>query len=199
LQKQLVFHFEFKMNTEVNKALAIIEQGGIILYPTDTVWGLGCDATNEAAVQKIFAIKERAESKSLVMLLPDVKSVFNFVADPYPDLMGLLDSFDRPTTVIYPQAIGIAANALPTDGSVAIRVTADPFCKMLLKRLKKPLVSTSANISGMPAPQTFATIDERIKSRVDYIVDHRQEETEATAPSRIIKIGDDGSIKVIRE
>lgn len=199
MKKQLVFHFEFTMNTEVNKALAIIEQGGIILYPTDTVWGLGCDATNEAAVQKIFAIKERAESKSLVMLLPDVKSVFNFVADPYPDLMGLLNSFDRPTTVIYPQAIGIAANALPADGSVAIRVTADPFCKTLLKRLKKPLISTSANISGDPAPKTFAEIDERIKSRVDYIVNHRQEEAETAMPSRIIKIEDNGDISIIRD
>lgn len=199
MKKQLVFHFEFKMNTEVNKALEIIEQGGVILYPTDTVWGLGCDATNETAVQKIFAIKERAESKSLVMLLPDVKSVFNFVADPYPDLIGLLNSFDRPTTVIYPQAIGIAANALPVDGSVAIRVTADPFCKTLLKRLRKPLISTSANISGEPAPGTFAEIDERIKSRVDYIVNHRQEETETAMPSRIIKIEDSGTITVIRE
>lgn len=187
------------MNTEVNKALEIIEQGGVILYPTDTVWGIGCDATNEAAVQRVFAIKERAESKSLVMLLPDVKSVFNFVADPYPDLMGLLASFDRPTTVIYPQAIGIAANALPEDSSVAIRVTADPFCKTLLKRLKKPLISTSANISGEPAPKTFSEIDVRIKSRVDYIVNHRQEETEAAAPSRIIKIEDDGSITIIRD
>lgn len=187
------------MNTEVNKALEIIEQGGVILYPTDTVWGIGCDATNEAAVQRVFAIKERAESKSLVMLLPDVKSVFNFVADPYPDLMGLLGSFDRPTTVIYPQAIGLAANALPEDSSVAIRVTADPFCKTLLKRLKKPLISTSANISGEPAPKTFAEIDTRIKSRVDYIVNHRRKETEGAAPSRIIKIEDDGSITVIRD
>lgn len=199
MKKQLVFHFEVTMNTEVNKALEVIEQGGVILYPTDTVWGLGCDATNEAAVQKIFTIKERAESKSLVMLLPDVKSVFNFVADPYPDLMGLLNSFDRPTTVIYPQAIGIAANALPGDGSVAIRVTADPFCKTLLKRLKKPLISTSANISGDPAPKTFAEIDECIKSRVDYIVNHRQAEIESAVPSRIIKIEDDGRVTVIRE
>ncbi len=186
------------MNEAINKALAIIEQGGVILYPTDTVWGLGCDATNEAAVQKIFDIKQRAESKSFVMLLPDVKSVFNFVANPHPDLMGLLQSFKKPTTVIYAQAVGIANNALPADGSVAIRVTTDPFCKTLLKRFKKPLISTSANISGAPAPQTFQEIDERIKSQVDYIVEHRQEELEPGTPSTIVKIDDEGKIIIIR-
>lgn len=186
------------MNTAVNKALAIIEQGGVILYPTDTVWGLGCDATNEAAVRKIFQIKQRSESKSLVILLPDVRSVFNYVADPYPDLMGLLRRFERPTTVIYPQAIGIAANALPEDGSVAIRVTSDPFCKTLLRRMKRPLISTSANISGAPTPKTFAQIDERIRSGVDHIVEHRQDETEEALPSSIIKIDDGGNVIIIR-
>jgi L-threonylcarbamoyladenylate synthase len=186
------------LNEEVNKALAIVAAGGVILYPTDTVWGLGCDAANEAAVKRIFEIKERAESKSLVMLLPDVKSVFNFVADPYPDLMGLLQSFDSPTTVIYPQAIGIASNALPADGSVAIRITSEPFCKTLLKRLKKPLVSTSANISGSPAPGNFSEITREVKSRVDYIVNYRQDELIHAQPSKIVKIAEDGSLLVIR-
>lgn len=187
------------LNDEVNKALEVIEAGGVILYPTDTVWGLGCDATNEAAVKRVFEIKERAESKSLVMLLPDVKSVFNFVADPYPDLMGLLQSFDRPTTVIYPQAIGIASNALPADGSVAIRVTSEPFCKTLLKRMKKPLVSTSANISGETTAATFKEIAAAIKQRVDYIVDYRRDDDTQVKPSTIIKIDEDGQVSVIRE
>lgn len=186
------------MNTAVNQAIEVLSSGGLILYPTDTVWGIGCDATNEAAVQKVFALKQRDDSKSLIILLPDVKSVFNYVASPLPDLMGLLGSFDRPTTVIYPQAVGLAANAIHSDGTVAIRVTADPFCKTLLKRYKKPLVSTSANISGMPTAQFFKDIDPRIVNGVDYVVPLRQDEMEIHAPSRIIKLAEDGAIEVIR-
>ncbi|RQO32664.1 threonylcarbamoyl-AMP synthase [Taibaiella sp. KBW10] len=186
------------MNAVVNRAIEVLSAGGLILYPTDTVWGIGCDATNEAAVQKIFALKQRADSKSLIILLPDVKSVFNYVANPLPDLVGLLNTFDRPTTVIYPQAVGLAGNAIHSDGTVAIRVTADAFCKTLLKRYKKPIVSTSANVSGKPTPQVFTDIEEHIKKGVDYIAEYRQEETTIHAPSRIIRWLEDGSIVVIR-
>lgn len=207
LQRRLSFlgvfcyinQYHLCMNAEVNKALAVLEAGGTILYPTDTVWGLGCDATNEAAVQKLFDIKERPAEKSFVILLPDVKSVLAYVANPVPDLMGLLKSFERPTTVVYPQAVGIAAAALPADGSAAIRVTADPFCKMLLKRFKKPIIATSANISGAPTPRFFAEVSDEIKQRVDYIVQHRQDDREMNAPSRIVKIHEDGSMTVIRD
>ncbi len=187
------------LNIEVNRALEVIQNGGVILYPTDTVWGLGCDASNEEAVSKIFKIKERIESKSLVMLLPDIKSVFKYVAHPYPDLEGLLGSFDRPTTVIYQQALGIASNALPEDESVAIRIVKEPFCKMLLRRMNAPLISTSANISGQPTPKTFREIDAEVKARVDYIVGYRQDDLGIASPSRIIKLDEQGNIIIIRE
>lgn len=186
------------LNTEVNKALAVLERGGCILYPTDTVWGLGCDATNEEAVRKIFKIKEREESKSLVILLPDVPSIFNYVADPYPNLKNLLQHFDRPTTVIYQQAKGIASNALPAEKSVAIRVVNEPFCKLLLERMNKPLISTSANISGQVAPRIFTEIEPIIKNRVDYIVQYRQDDHKIARPSRIIKLDELGNIIILR-
>ncbi|WP_222164762.1 L-threonylcarbamoyladenylate synthase [Edaphocola aurantiacus] len=187
------------MNADVNRAIEVLSAGGLILYPTDTVWGIGCDATNDEAVKKVFALKQRDDRKSLIILLPDAKSVFNYVANPIPDLLGLLESFDRPTTVIYPQAIGLAEHAVHADGTVAIRVTNDPFCKTLLKRYKKPIVSTSANISGMPTAPLFTDIDVRIKEGVDYVVTHRQDDTAIQPPSRIVKWEEDGSITIIRD
>jgi L-threonylcarbamoyladenylate synthase len=187
------------MNTEVNKALQIIEDGGIILYPTDTIWGIGCDATNAAAIKKIYDLKQRDDSKSLIILLAEAKDIFQYVANPHPDIIHIIKEFDRPTTVIYEQAIGLPDNLVSKDGSIAIRITKDPFCKSLIKRLRKPLISTSANISGMLSPQTFDQIDDAIKNGVDYIVDHRKEEQNVVPPSRILKIFSDGSINVIRE
>lgn len=187
------------MNTEINKALAVLQQGGILLYPTDTIWGLGCDATNETAVRKIYGIKERDDAKSLIILLAEAKDLFRYVANPHPDIVSIVQAFDRPTTVIYEQAIGLPDNLVNKDGSIAIRVTKDPFCKSLVKRLKKPLVSTSANISGAPSPMSFADIDPVLKSKVDYAVDHRREEQNNVPPSRILRIKEDGSITVIRD
>ena len=183
---------------EVNKALKVLELGGLILYPTDTVWGIGCDATNTAAVKKVYDLKQRADSKSLIVLLPDAKSVFQYVADPFPDLIGLLKQFKRPTTVVYPQAIGLPENLVNEDGSIAIRVVNDPFCKALLKRLKRPLVSTSANISGSPTATHFAAIDARIKKGVDYVVDWRREETDTVPPSSIVRMHKNGELELIR-
>lgn len=187
------------MNTEINKALAVIEAGGIILYPTDTIWGLGCDATNAAAIQKIYAAKERDDAKSLIILLAEAKEIFRYVANPHPDIVSMVQGFERPTTVIYEQAIGLPDNLVNKDGSIAIRVTRDPFCKSLIKRMKKPLVSTSANISGAASPVSFAAIDPLLKSRVDYEVDYRREEQNDSPPSRILRINTDGSILVIRD
>lgn len=187
------------MNTEINKTLAVLESGGIILYPTDTIWGIGCDATNAAAVRKIYEAKERDDAKSLIILLAEAKDVFRYVANPHPDIVSMIFAFERPTTVIYEQAIGLPDNLVNQDGSIAIRVTRDPFCKSLIKRLKRPLVSTSANISGAPSPASFATIDPVLKGRVDYIVDHRREEETAAPPSRILRIQADGSTTVIRD
>ncbi len=186
------------MNTEINKALEVLHAGGLLLYPTDTIWGIGCDATNTAAVKHIYTLKQRDDAKSLIVLLAEAKDIFKYVANPHPDIVGIIGEFDRPTTVIYEQAIGLPDNLVNQDGSIAIRVTRDPFCKSLIKRLKKPLVSTSANISGEPSPTSFARIAQEIKDGVDYIVDHRRDEETAVPPSRILRIHADGSIVVIR-
>jgi L-threonylcarbamoyladenylate synthase len=186
------------MNTEINKALEVLNAGGLLLYPTDTIWGIGCDATNGAAIKRIYALKQRDDAKSLIVLLAEAKDIFKYVANPHPDIVGVISAFDRPTTVIYEQAIGLPDNLVNQDGSIAIRVTKDPFCKSLIKRLKKPLVSTSANISGEPSPASFAGIAQEIKDGVDYIADYRRDEETAVAPSRILRIQADGSIIVIR-
>jgi L-threonylcarbamoyladenylate synthase len=185
------------MNTEINKALEILNAGGLLLYPTDTIWGIGCDATNAAAIKRIYRLKQRDDAKSLIILLAEAKDIFKYVANPHPDIVGMISTFDRPTTVIYEQAIGLPDNLVNQDGSIAIRVTKDPFCKSLVKRLKKPLVSTSANISGQASPGSFAEIAQEIKDGVDYIADHRKEEKNAAA-SRILRIKTDGSIDIIR-
>jgi len=186
------------MSEEVNKALEAIKEGGIILYPTDTIWGLGCDATNPDAIKKIYALKQRDDAKSLIILLAEAKDIFRFVANPHPDIVSIIQEFERPTTVIYEQALGLPDNLINMDGSIAIRVTRDPFCKSLIKRLKGPLVSTSANISGELSPGCFADIDTRIKESVDYIVPLRQDELNNMPPSRIVRFDKDGSLSVIR-
>jgi len=186
------------MNTIVNETLRVLEAGGLILYPTDTIWGIGCDATNAEAVRKVYALKQRDDAKSLIILLADPRDIFRYVANPPPDIISMVGAFERPTTVIYEQAIGLPDNLVNKDGSIAIRITRDPFCKSLIKRWKKPLVSTSANLSGAPSPQSYASIDPAIRDGVDYIVPLRREEREAPPPSRIIRIGNDGQVEVIR-
>jgi len=145
----------------------ILKLGGVLLYPTDTIWGLGCDATNADAVEKVFNIKHRDASKSFVVLMTDVKQLTQYIANPLPDLESMLAQFKEPTTIIYDQAINLATNVLAADGSVAIRITQDPFCRSLIKRFRKPFVSTSANVSGEPSPIHFALISDAIKKNVD--------------------------------
>jgi L-threonylcarbamoyladenylate synthase len=186
------------MNTEITNALQVLEQGGLILYPTDTIWGIGCDATSKEAVAKVYRLKQRDDAKSLIILLPQAKDIFRYVANPHPDIVSIVQSFDRPTTVIYEQAIGLPDNLVNEDGSIAIRITGDPFCKSLLKRFRKPIVSTSANISGNPSPGSFSEIEEVVKKKVDYIIDHRREENAYVPPSRIVRIQPDGSLEIIR-
>jgi L-threonylcarbamoyladenylate synthase len=186
------------MNTEINKALEVVRKGGVILYPTDTVWGLGCDAKQPEAIKKIYNIKKRADHKSLIILLPEAKDIFTYSASPPPDIIDMLNGMSRPTTVIYPQAVNLPNELIAEDGSIAIRIIRDPFCKSLLKRLRRPLVSTSANYSGCPTPQRFKDIDPLIKNQVDYIVQYRQDEETLSAPSQIIRIQQDGSLEIIR-
>jgi L-threonylcarbamoyladenylate synthase len=183
---------------DVEAALEILKQGGLILYPTDTIWGIGCDATNEAAVQRIYALKQRPDSKSMIVLLAEERDVIQYVSQPDLQVFDYLQTATKPTTIIYEGAIGLAQNLLAADGSIAIRLVQDVFCRHLIKRLRKPLVSTSANISGMPAPQHFGEVAQDILSGVDYVVKYRQDDRTPTVPSAIIR-WTNGRLQVIRE
>jgi len=183
---------------DVSNCINVLKRGGIILYPTDTVWGLGCDATNQAAVSKIFLLKQRAESKSLIVLVAGEQDILQYIAAPHPEAFLFLENTKKPTTVIWEGAVGLAQNVVADDGSVAIRIVSDQFCRHLVKRLQNPLVSTSANISGQPTPQNFASISPQIIEGVNYVVKHRQNEKEIATPSQIIKWNSDGTHTVIR-
>lgn len=175
-----------------------MRQGGIILYPTDTVWGIGCDATNSAAVEKVYALKQRSEAKSLVMLASDLDMVARYVKQ-IPDIaIDLVTVNDAPMTVIYPQAQGLAANGVAQDGSVGIRIPMSDFCVTLCKRMGRPIVSTSANISGEPTPKNYAEISEAIISGVDYVVDQELQKGMTGKASQIIKVDMDSTIQIIR-
>jgi L-threonylcarbamoyladenylate synthase len=183
---------------DIKASVAALQAGGALLYPTDTIWGIGCDATNEAAVEKVFLLKKRPKEKSLIVLLAEARDVLQYVAAPPPDIIDIIGSFGRPTTVIFPGAIHLAANAIADDGSIAIRVPRDPFCKALLKRFGRPLVSTSANLSGAPTARHFGEIATEIIAGADYVVRYRQDDRASRAPSAIVRVGDDGAITVVR-
>jgi L-threonylcarbamoyladenylate synthase len=186
----------FEMDIEAS--LKVLNKGGIILYPTDTVWGLGCDATDAAAVAKIYALKKRSDEKSLIVLLADEKEISRYVTEPDPKIFDYIKGIHKPTTFIYEGAINLATNMIQADGTVGIRITKDPFCKQLIKKFGKPLVSTSANISGYPAPAIYMDVDVEIKSGVDYIVQHRRDDVTGSSPSAIVKLNADGSLTIIR-
>lgn len=183
---------------DIRNCVEILTQGGTILYPTDTVWGLGCDALNSDAIEKVFAIKNRPREKSLIVLLAEAKDVLQYVASPPPDIIAILESFERPTTVVYEHALEFPDNAVHENGSIAIRVTNDPFCKALIKRFRKPIVSTSANLSGSPTAATFSQIDEIVKQRADYIVHYRRDDEKIAQPSRLVKMNDEGELTILR-
>lgn len=186
------------MNDEIKKACEILSRGGVILYPTDTIWGIGCDATNEAAVKRIYEIKQRADSKSMLVLI-DSPDYLDYYVDDLPEIaLNLIEVADKPLTIIYSGAKNLAPNLIAGDGSIGIRITKEKFSQGLCVRFKKPVVSTSANISGMPSPGNFSEIDENIKKSVDYIVNFRREEKNNPEPSGIIKLGKGGEIKIIR-
>lgn len=172
---------------EITNALETLREGGVILYPTDTIWGLGCDATNASAIQKIYGIKQRPDTKSLIILLADQRDLLHYVASFDPLVLDFLEAQVRPTTVVYDHGIHLPDNLLNADGSIAIRVTKDPFCKTLIKRLRKPLVSTSANISGEVSAGSFYEINALIAESADYVVDWRRNEDAPALPSQIIK------------
>lgn len=183
---------------EIKRACDVLYRGGVILYPTDTVWGIGCDATNEAAVRRVYEIKKRVDSKAMLVLVDsDVK--VDFYVREVPDVAwDLIELASKPLTIIYDGARNLASNLLAEDGSVGIRVTSEEFSKQLCFRFRKAIVSTSANVSGNPSPCCFSEIDDEIKNAVDYVVGVRQDEPAGAAPSSIIKLGAHGEVKVIR-
>ena len=176
-----------------------MREGGVILYPTDTIWGIGCDATNEDAVRRVYEIKQRQDSKAMLVLVDSSVKVDFYVQDVPEVAWDLIDLADKPLTIIYSGARNLAANLLAEDGSVGIRATNEDFSKRLCQQFRKAVVSTSANISGQPSPRNFSEISEEVKSAVDYIVGYRQEEMSNPKPSSIIKLDKGGVIKIIRE
>lgn len=183
---------------DMDEALRVLRSGGTILYPTDTVWGLGCDATNADAAAKIYALKKRSDQKSMIVLLADENDIPKYVSHPSPKIFDYIKGIHKPTTFIYEGACNLAKNIINSDGTIGIRICKDPFCKKLIENFGKPLVSTSANISGYPAPAIFIDVDHEIKSGVDYIVQHRQDDMTAALPSSIVKLNADGSLTIIR-
>ena len=187
------------MIEEIKKACQVMSRGGVILYPTDTIWGIGCDATNEEAVRRVYEIKHRADSKAMLVLVDSPVKVDFYVSDVPDVAWNLIELTTKPLTIIYSGARNLAPNLLAEDGSVGIRVTQETFSMQLCRQFRKAIVSTSANISGQPSPASFSEISEDIKRAVDYIVNYRQEETGHPKPSSIIKLGQGGVINIIRE
>ena len=186
------------LNKEVQAALEVLKKGGTILYPTDTVWGIGCDATIAEAVAKIYALKQRNEQKALICLVSDERMLEKHVYEVPEAAYDILEHADKPTTIIYDKPIGVAENLIAEDDSLAIRLVKDQFCEQLLRKLRRPLVSTSANISGEKTPESFAQISPEILNGVDYVVNlHRSKTT--SKPSAIIKLGSGGLVKIIRK
>ncbi len=185
------------MKKDLEKCIEVLKAGGTILYPTDTVWGIGCDATNDKAVKKIFRIKQRHESKSVIILVAEAVQVKLYAGFP-PEAKQLIKQAKSPLTIIYPNARNLAPSLIAKNGSVGIRVIKDEFCRQLINLFGKPIVSTSANISGENTPGNFAGITNDIKNQVDYVVNWKQGETQKNNPSRVIKIKPDGTLEVIR-
>lgn len=182
---------------DIKKCVEVLQAGGTILYPTDTVWGIGCDATNAEAVKKVYELKRRDDSKALIVLVATERDVMQYTAAVDLSLFDYLENTTRPTTVIYEYGLGFAENLVAADGSIAIRICNEAFCKALIRRFGKPIVSTSANISGEPAAPYFSSISDTIKKGVDYVVTYRQEDNQPTQPSSIIR-WKDGTVDVIR-
>jgi len=182
---------------DIEQCLKVLKAGGIILYPTDTVWGIGCDATNAAAVAKIYALKKRPDQKAMIVLVADERDVLHYVAAPDLTVFDYLQETTKPTTVIYEGAIGLADNLVAADGSIAIRICNEEFCRHLIKRFRKPIVSTSANLSGEPPAKLFTEISEEIKKGVEYVVQYRQDDVTIAEPSSVIKWSN-GMVTILR-
>ena len=187
-----------KTEDDIKKAVEVMKKGGIILYPTDTVWGIGCDATNADAIAKVYAIKHRDDSKALICLVDSDARIQRYVRNVPEVAWDLLELAEKPTTVILDNAVNLAPNLIAEDGSIAMRITREPFSKELCYRFQKPIVSTSANISGEPAAQNYCDISEELINAVDYVCWSRRQEHKPHTPSSIIKLSENGEVKIIR-
>lgn len=187
------------MNEDIKKAFEVLKQGGIILFPTDTIWGIGCDATNEEAVEKLYAIKKRERNKSMLIMLDNPAKLQTYVQD-VPDIAwDLIDLTDKPLTIIFNGAKNLAENLICDDGTIGIRITSEEFSRNLCNRFRKPIVSTSANFTGDATPENFNQINPDIIDLVDYVVEYRQNEMMKQKPSSIIKLATNGNIDIIRK
>lgn len=186
-------------SADIQKAFDVLRSGGIILYPTDTIWGIGCDATNPAAVERIYKLKQRSDSKSMIVLVDVPGRIPSYVNDVPEIAWDLIELADKPLTVIFQKAKNLAPNLVAQDGTVGVRVVKHDFCQRLIQRFGKPIVSTSANVSGHPSPKKYSEIAEEIKDGVDYIVPEVYNAPLSDKPSSIIAVGEGGVIKVIRE
>ncbi len=183
---------------DISACVEVLKNEGTILYPTDTIWGIGCDATNEAAVSKIYTLKKRNEKKSMIILLSDIDQIKNYAKSPNTYVLNIMHEATKPLTIIYPNAKNLPTNLINEDGTIAIRIVKDAFCEALINLFGKPIVSTSANISGENSPSNFAEVSEKIKQEVDYIVHHKQEDTTIATASSILKWDADEHMIIIR-
>lgn len=184
---------------DIDLAIKTLKNGGLILYPTDTVWGIGCDATNQQAVKKVYALKRRDDSKALITLVGSEAALERAVADVPEVAWQLIEAADSPVTIVYDKGVGVAENLLAPDGSLAVRLTKEEFSRQLCQRFRRPLVSTSANVSGSPTPRCFSEISPEIIAGVDYVCSSRRDEAPATRASMVIKISEGGLFKVLRK
>ena len=187
------------MENDLNRACEVLQKGGVILYPTDTIWGLGCDATQEDAVKRIYEIKRRSDSKSMLVLMDSSAHLEHYVNDLPAVASGLIECSDKPLTIIYSGAKNLAANLIASDGTIGIRITNEMFSQTLCRRFGKPIVSTSANFTGEPSPANFSEINSEIFRLVDYVVEYGSKDMQKAKPSSIIRLERDGVIKIIRE
>lgn len=186
------------MFEEIEKTIKILQSGGIILYPTDTIWGIGCDPTNQKAVDKIYRVKKRIEGKSLLMLVDTVERISTYVDKLNPVIIDLVKNYERPLTVIYPNAKNVAKGVSAADNTIGIRIVNDEFCRELIRNFGKAIVSTSANVSGDPSPVIFQQISREIKDNVDYVVNLYQDRIRSMKPSRIIRVMENGGFEIVR-
>jgi L-threonylcarbamoyladenylate synthase len=184
---------------DINESLKTLRDGGVILYPTDTIWGLGCDPSNAGAINRIFKLKSRGENKSLIILADGLPMIERYVTEIPEIVYELAEVSDTPLTIIYPKGKNLAAGVCGEDDSVAIRICHDEFCRELISRFRKPIISTSANLSGNASPSNFSEIEKSLIDKVDYVVNYRQNDRSKSTASPVIKVNHDGTIKIIRK